>query len=150
MHYLRSGVLEIPPGISRTALLKEAEFYGLLNIVDHIKQLEAEKKKKEPARKSELDSNQFFAFVYLVSSLLILSHPHTHTHTHTHTHVQTHTRTYTHARTYTHTHSHTALPLLKTIGCYVDDSDTHAFMFGSEETLIAVEGQQAYAQALVG
>ena len=36
-------MLEIPPGISRTTLLKEAEFYGLQTIVAHI---EAEKKKK--------------------------------------------------------------------------------------------------------
>ena len=39
-------MLEIPPGISRTTLLKEAEFYGLQTIVAHIEHIEAEKKKK--------------------------------------------------------------------------------------------------------
>ena len=29
LHYLRSGVLEIPPGVSRAALMREADFYGL-------------------------------------------------------------------------------------------------------------------------
>ena len=38
--------MEIPPGISRTTLLKEAEFYGLQTIVAHIEHIEAEKKKK--------------------------------------------------------------------------------------------------------
>ena len=52
LHYLRSGVLEIPPGISRTTLLKEAEFYGLQTIVTRIEHIEAEKKKK-PAVKSK-------------------------------------------------------------------------------------------------
>lgn len=45
-------MLEIPPGINRTTLLKEAEFYGLQTIVTHIEHIEAEKKKK-PAVKSE-------------------------------------------------------------------------------------------------
>lgn len=51
LHYLRSGVLEVPPGISRAALLKEAEFYGLQNVISHLKALEAERK-KEPVKKS--------------------------------------------------------------------------------------------------
>lgn len=52
LHYLRCGVLELPPGITRTSLLKEAEFYGLQKIVDHITHVaEGEKKKKEPAKK---------------------------------------------------------------------------------------------------
>ena len=45
-------MLELPPGITRTSLLKEAEFYGLQKIVDHITHVaEGEKKKKEPAKK---------------------------------------------------------------------------------------------------
>ena len=52
LHYLRCGVLELPPGITRTSLLKEAEFYGLQKIVDHITHVtDGEKKKKEPAKK---------------------------------------------------------------------------------------------------
>ena len=50
LHYLRSGVLEIPPGISRTALLREAEFYGLPTVITHIQHLEEEKRKQETPR----------------------------------------------------------------------------------------------------
>lgn len=51
LHFLRSGVLEIPPGVSRMALQREAEFYGLSRIVAHFE--EEEKKKNEAAKRGE-------------------------------------------------------------------------------------------------
>lgn len=51
LHFLRSGVLEIPPGVSHTALQREAEFYGLKKIVTYFE--EEEKRKNEAAKRSE-------------------------------------------------------------------------------------------------
>ena len=53
LHFLRSGVFEIPPGVTHTALHKEAEFYGLTTVVAYFNQLEEDKKKKS-IKKSEL------------------------------------------------------------------------------------------------
>ena len=53
LHFLRSGVLEIPPGVSHTALQREAEFYGLNNVLAHFERLEEEKRKSETPKKSE-------------------------------------------------------------------------------------------------
>ena len=53
LHFLRSGILEIPPEVSHTALHREAEFYGLKSVVAHFKQLEEEKRKREATKKSE-------------------------------------------------------------------------------------------------
>ncbi|CAI8046538.1 SH3KBP1-binding protein 1 [Geodia barretti] len=47
LHFLRSGVLEIPPGVSHTSLQREAEFYGLSSVVAYFKQQEEEKRKRE-------------------------------------------------------------------------------------------------------
>ena len=46
-------MLEIPPGVSHTALHREAEFYGLKNVVAHFERLEDEKRKRETAKKGE-------------------------------------------------------------------------------------------------
>jgi hypothetical protein len=51
LHFLRSGILEIPPEVSHTALHREAEFYGLKSVVAHFKQLEEEKRKREATKK---------------------------------------------------------------------------------------------------
>ena len=45
LDFLRSGVLEIPPGVSHTALQREAKFYGLSSVVTDFKQQEEEKRK---------------------------------------------------------------------------------------------------------
>lgn len=57
LHFLRSEVLEIPPGVSHTALQREAEFYGLSRVVAHFK--EEEKKKNEAAKRSEPKINTY-------------------------------------------------------------------------------------------
>ena len=57
LHYLRSGVLEIPPGVSQAALMREAEFYGLQSVMKYFQQLEEEKKKKEAPKKSKREGN---------------------------------------------------------------------------------------------
>ena len=40
-------------------------------------------------------------------------------------------------------------PVLKNIGCYVDESNEHVFMFGPEGRLTYITGTQAYTQAMV-
>ena len=51
--------------------------------------------------------------IFLVVTVLVVSHTHTqacmptHAHTHTHTHICTHTHTHMHTHTHTHTHMHT-------------------------------------------
>ena len=44
---------------------------------------------------------------------------------------------------------HSVLPLFGDVGCYVDDVDKNAFMFGGSEKLTLVSGDQAYTQAMV-
>lgn len=44
---------------------------------------------------------------------------------------------------------HSVLPLFGDVGCYVDDIDKNAFMFGGSEKLTLVSGDQAYTQAMV-
>lgn len=46
LHFLRSGMLDIPPDVSHTALQKEAEFYSLTSVVTYCKQLEDEERRK--------------------------------------------------------------------------------------------------------
>lgn len=41
------------------------------------------------------------------------------------------------------------LPLLGDLGCYVDEMNTNAFMFGEDDKLTLVTGEQAYTQAMV-
>ena len=50
-------MLEIPPGVSRAALMREAEFYGLQSVMKYFQQLEEEKKKKEAPKKSKREGN---------------------------------------------------------------------------------------------
>ncbi len=38
---------------------------------------------------------------------------------------------------------------MHTLGCYVDDMDKNAFMFGEPNKLTLVSGDQAYTQAMV-
>ena len=46
LHFLRSGVLEIPPGVSHTALQREAEFYGLSSVITNLKKQEEERRRR--------------------------------------------------------------------------------------------------------
>ena len=59
LHFLRSGVLEIPPGVSHTSLQREAEFYGLSSVVTYFKQQE-EKKRKREAKDSESNKSHLY------------------------------------------------------------------------------------------
>jgi len=40
-------------------------------------------------------------------------------------------------------------PYFYTVGCYVDDMDKNAFMFGDKNKLTLVSGDQAFTQAMV-
>lgn len=42
------------------------------------------------------------------------------------------------------------LPRFGDIGCYVDEVDKNAFIFGDKEKLTLVSGDQAFTQAMVG
>ena len=46
-------MLEIPPGVSRAALMREAEFYGLQSVMKYFQQLEEERRKNEAPKKSK-------------------------------------------------------------------------------------------------
>ena len=41
-------------------------------------------------------------------------------------------------------------PILKSVGCYLDDDNLNAFMFGNDGKLTHISGVQAFTQALVG
>lgn len=92
LHFLRSGVLDIPPGVSHTSLQREAEFYGLTSVVQYFKDQEEEKRKKNIKE---------------------------------------------------------ARPLMKNVGCYVDDKNTMAFLFSPNKKLTVVTGVEAFTQAIV-
>lgn len=40
-------------------------------------------------------------------------------------------------------------PLLGDVGCYVDDVDKNAFIFGEKDKVTLVSGDQAFTQAMV-
>ena len=45
--------------------------------------------------------------------------------------------------------AHIDFPILGEVGCYVDDLNKNAFMFGNPDKLILVSGEQAFTQAMV-
>jgi hypothetical protein len=57
LHLLRSGELEIPPGVSHTSLQREAEFYGLSSVVF---KLQEEEKRKREAKDSESNKSHLY------------------------------------------------------------------------------------------
>ena len=46
-------------------------------------------------------------------------------------------------------HLMSAAPIMKGVGCYVDETNKRALLFASDQNLTLVSGEQAFTQALV-
>ena len=104
----------------------EAEYYGIQKIVDHIDYLEEKKRQEESQQPGKPSST---------SCLLLWMAP------------------YVNDKDFFICCCcclfQAEQPYLNTVGCYVDDVDKNAFMFGERNKLTLVSGDQAFTQALV-
>ena len=120
LHYLRTNVPEVPPGLSRASLRSEAEFYGIQKLVDHLDHLaEMDKAKNESPKKGK------YVLQWFHSELL------------------------TEAIVHIYYSSCTVVPIPKDLGCYVNATNDHAFLFGAEDKVTCISGYEAFTQAMV-